>query len=295
MEKRKRKPKAPANQHEFVSPFSLEECVDRVPSGIAHCIDRDTYTFEIKSSINNTRNQFANITVRLERIAENKTLVMGKVHSSKFVVVFTLAVALGFIAILAVPTRSVELGILIASVLVSTVSISHRLSTNALANSLFALFKAIQKTKKAMRRPIVFPWLMFRLSSGLPLNDCAVRLQQLSFKPVLVKIVAVDADEYQFLIRPFGSEWAMLCIWGQLKYTEDYITQVHYGVGAPLLTYLPIALFLTISQGGFNSGVARFFLKFLFSSLLFFLGFILLGGVGNILSIRRTFTKILNP
>src|SRR5262245_10436549 len=78
MEKPKRKPKGEHFAIEFISPFSLEECVSRIPPELVVKVSAHSYEFHLKSNVNDKRNQFSNISGYLRRNDEMSTLVQGK-------------------------------------------------------------------------------------------------------------------------------------------------------------------------------------------------------------------------
>src|SRR5215813_13263943 len=92
MEKRKRKPKDKRFPIEFIAPYSLEECVSRLPSRVVTQISCDSYEFKLKSYFHDNRNQYVNVYGYLQRNDETTTIILGEAKLNPIFYIFAIAV-----------------------------------------------------------------------------------------------------------------------------------------------------------------------------------------------------------
>lgn len=235
MQKPKRNAKNRPNPHTFISPFSLEECVARLPTGTGNYTDPDTYTFDA-APIPKGRGMRLKMQVTLQRTADNQTLVQGNIKTTLDFYVVIIAFVVWVIGVLLAKIDYAIFGL----IFIAYFSYAYPRSRRQFATSVLALFKRVRKLHHPLSRRWDFPALRFESDTNIPLRDCAVRLQQLSFDPMIVRLGAVDVKEYQFLLKPLSSRSSTVCVWGTLRYESDSSTKVTYHVGIPVKTYILI-------------------------------------------------------
>lgn len=291
MEKRKSKSKNQSNPHIFISPFPLEECVDRLPAGVGNYVSRDTYTFSIPYEMNSKGSQ---LRVALQRTADGKTLIHGAAGLVLGEYLFLVGAAFFVPITIAGLTLNVILGLFLV-IMACTFVFYFWYQDEALLISVLALFKPVQKVKHPPRSFLIFPRLGFNLVSGLPLDDCALRLQRLTFNPSLVRVVAVNAEEYHFSITRFGPLWNTISSSGILRYESDDVTRVrcHLRLSLPSLLFLlfPIGTLMDAALHGFGWAYTTIgYLSVIYTAVL-----VLIFPLYEVFSIHRTLNKILNP
>lgn len=202
MEKRKRKPKSPSNQHEFVSPFSLEECVARLPKENVEADYGGWYWFKLKSNLNDRRNQTLNVRGRLYALSDTETSVMIE-SSDNPISTIVMLVSIPWIGIILggfLHSLVAGFALSIANALIFLASTENH--KKRLITSLSALFLPIPKSKQESRSLLdhaLPPHKNFYYESKIPIQVGLVRLQRLVFTPHQVTAYA-DDDGYQIQI-----------------------------------------------------------------------------------------------
>jgi hypothetical protein len=294
MEKRKGKPKDKHFPIEFISPFSLEECVTRLPSKVVTQISRDAYEFELRSNINDKRNQFINVYGYLQRNDETTTLILGEATFSPLLYIFTIAVipfiAMGFskfVGSLVIPVLFIALieGLLLY--------FPHR-TKKQLSQSIFEIFKPKRKVKarsKYQHQTLLFPWLSLKFAVDLPVSSCAIQLQQVAFWPALCRMTTIDEQEYHFDISGLFDYWVGMKAIGSLTPNSQYTTQVNGKVGLSFVGYWHIIFILLLL--GFLAITDPGWLPFVPIALFGVPLFTIVFGLVNVVMFRKAITKTL--
>jgi len=294
MEKRKRKPKDQRFAIEFMSPFSLEECVSRIPSGLVIKVSPQAYEFHLKSNINDKRNQFTNISGYLQRDDETSTNIRGKISTNPILYVF-LAIVIPFFALLfgGMLNNLLLGGIFIFSIITFTIYTTI-MEQKRVAEGMFNVFKPIPKAKEFPKRGFEtwFPTLPLRMNSDLSLNSCGVRLRELAFSFATCEVVALDEQTYTFSVSGLSGYWAGVRATG-IIHKEKQGTRIRCRVGIRPLTYVGLFIITSLLVIPFITGRE---LRVVFSPDLLVIPLIVLGAsLLSVLSLRKGIEKILQP
>lgn len=292
MQKPKRSAKNQSNPNTFISPFPLEECIDRLPAGVGDYIDHDTYDFSIMANINDKRNQTTNLWITLQRTADGQTLVESSAATG--VAYYLLAIVVScLLGVMVALILLNPLGLFVSLPLGGLTFYQAKYQRNILLKSVLALFKPVPKVQQPHRGFLIFPWLGFRLTTILPLDACAVRLQQLTFDLLLVNVVSLNSEEYYFSIRSFAAKRTWVRVSGWLEYEKDYTTRIRYRIFPSSQSFVPIFFVIsatTISSIGTKDGIITACIMGAFILIS-----VLISILPEIFSARRILRKILNP
>ncbi|MEO8611575.1 MAG: hypothetical protein ABI690_26995 [Chloroflexota bacterium] len=294
MEKRKRKPKDEKFQIEFISPFSLEDCISRLPTKVVRQVLSDAYEIELKPNFNDKRNQFINIYAYLERNDSTSTLIVGEGKFSPILYIFAIPVIpfviLGFSGLI----RNLIMGLIFVGLVEGFFAYILFRTKKQLTYSVFAAFRPIRKAKntsKFERWTPLFPWVTLNREVDLPLDECAAQLRKLTFEPTICRIIALDENECHFKISGIFGSWAGLEVVGRIIRESQYGTQIKCRIGMGYAAYGQLFfMIILIAILGINQPVWRGMIP---GALVFFTPLIILAGIFNIFMFRRRIIKTL--
>jgi hypothetical protein len=295
MEKRKRKPKDDRFPIEFISPYSLEECIQRIPTKLVTCISQDTYEFYLNPNINDNLNQFVNVYGYLQRESETTTLILGEAKLNPILYIFSLAVipfiAIGFSKFVGNAVTPIFFIALIEGLILYFL----RHTKKRLSQSIFEIFKPKRKAKegsKYQHQTLLFPWRSFNFEVDLPVSSCAVQLQQAAFWPTLCRVTAIDEQECHFDISGLFGNWTGIKAIGIIIRDEVYTSRVKGKVGLTYIGYWQ-AFFMIILLAVLAKADSRWLSSFPIA-LVIFPTFIFLVGFFNIFAFRRKIKRALS-
>ncbi len=244
MEKRKRKPKSPSNQHEFVSPFSLEECVARLPKTSITRIDNNTYNFVFEKFRSSGQ---------LYRLDRHSTQITYEQGAFSLIPILLIGALLLVANLLFVSWMAKSFSIIVFLVFVTglvAAKNSHSMRNQRDIERVLAIFYPIEKRKPKNKYFFIpVPKSAARFVSPHDLNFCGVRLQRLNFlQPINqltteVDVFQVTEDEYSFTIN---TNLSTLKVAGKLQRGNNGHTEIIAKIGFYavdlLVIYLPLLL-----------------------------------------------------
>lgn len=231
------------NPRTFTAPASLEACLARLPAETkVNYTDPDTCFFDATPIIWERRNdQFMRVRVTLERTPDNQTVVQGDVKLSlNGYLVLGIAYIGTILSLFLVPIQYTLFGLVVSAFIIYVAF----LDKDPFADSVLSLFKRVRKVPKPLSPPWAFPFLPFKADSQLSPAECVLALKQLSFMLMVVQVVALDAKNYQFSVKPLGLRWSFARVWGNLRYEEGHSTHITYRVGITVQLYLFILVYV---------------------------------------------------
>lgn len=248
MEKGKRKPKSPSNQYEFVSPFSLEECLARLQKTSINRIDDNTYNFVFEKF------RLSGQLYRLDQHSTQITYKQGTFSSIPILIIGALLLVANLLF-----NSGIEKSIFIIVFLVFVIGlVAARTSQNKRnqrnMERVLAIFYPIEKRKpKDKYFFIPVPKSAARFVSPHDLNFCGVRLQRLNFlQPINqlateVEVFQVTENEYSFTM---DTNLSTLKVTGKLQRGNNGHTEIIAKIGFYaidlLVIYLPLMFILWI-------------------------------------------------
>jgi hypothetical protein len=273
----------PTQEIDFISPFSLEECLARVP--VHSFIERADNGYILhgdKLSFGN-RQPILNFKLQLQPVG-NQTHITGHVQQPLIVLLWLITViAAGVVAGLAFPVPIVVVVLLVGWVsfgLLLTVYQSRKFMS-----FIFATFQPVKKriVARSRFRHFALPFMRFRYPLKLSFDACTGRIQGLVFTRSYVHIWEVDDATREFVITSSNG-----CkIIGVIE-RDNETSYVNYGFGLGLAYYLMVGFAFFLGgytfPGSFN--IATGLSNALFAPL-FFGTFFLIDGYFFHRRIRR--------
>jgi hypothetical protein len=246
MEQRKRKPNDAHFPIEFTSPFSLQECLSRLPEKIVRQISENTYEFELKPDIDKERNQFINVYGYLERVDETTTRIIGESRLSLTFYIFALIMIPVIATGISQFTGSLLTGIIITILGEGLLTLFLRRDQKQLGEAVFATFRSPLRGITKPHRTLFFAWLKLDQLINLPFDACVLRLQKLTFLPTIFRMMSRDENEYHFNFSGLFGYWSGVSVKGCIIREGQNSTRVTSSIGASYEAYGQLVFMLIV-------------------------------------------------